>query len=115
MPLLPRPVASISIHAPLTGSDRRGDVYFCRLSISIHAPLTGSDMTVCFLGFVVKISIHAPLTGSDYADDPADSDAPNFNPRSPYGERLKLPHFRAVAVPISIHAPLTGSDTKLSA
>ena len=33
--------------------------------ISIHAPLTGSDRHLLFPGRVLFISIHAPLTGSD--------------------------------------------------
>ena len=63
---------------------------------------------------IPKISIHAPLTGSDVQGFPFDYRHQNFNPRSPYGERLKLPHFRVVAVPISIHAPLTGSDKEVT-
>ena len=35
---------SISIHAPLTGRDIKGDVHNTSLNvISIHAPLTGRD------------------------------------------------------------------------
>ena len=34
----------------------------------------------------------------------------DFNPRSPYGERLSTPDIVRIAYPISIHAPLTGSD-----
>ena len=55
----------ISIHAPLTGSDRRLCVFQTLSVISIHAPLTGSD---CHNGDQFSwydISIHAPLTGSD--------------------------------------------------
>ena len=101
----------ISIHAPLTGSDKRiYDAYklyrnfnprsphrerLCvRLalidlqSISIHAPLTGSDVSHMHNSILKHlISIHAPLTGSDNGGD----------------ENVDL-------YDISIHAPLTGSD-----
>ena len=38
--------------------------------------------------------------------------ARNFNPRSPYGERLGRNYGLDSTKPISIHAPLTGSDVK---
>ena len=78
----------ISIHAPLTGSDkflRKGQN---RERISIHAPLTGSDLSrTVFWRQYQRISIHAPLTGSDAMFLALYFLAPNFNPRSPYGER----------------------------
>ena len=80
----------ISIHAPLTGSDRVNRLGFEIYSISIHAPLTGSDQ----IGDRIKarrlISIHAPLTGSDSPRPPPRREIPDFNPRSPYGERLPI-------------------------
>ena len=110
--------------------------YCCTISanlcISIHAPLTGSDKTPP-TGIVDRmISIHAPLTGSDSSIVICFTSLKNFNPRSPYGERplhgirfhqripfqSTLPLRGAtlagigvvVNVQISIHAPLTGSD-----
>ena len=59
---------SISIHAPLAGSDQRGPDRAHGCSISIHAPLAGSD--IYFNGLIC------------YKGD--------FNPRSPRGERLSL-------------------------
>ena len=101
-------------------------------SISIHAPLTGSDIADIADAVNGTISIHAPLTGSDsfYSFLPV---CPiDFNPRSPYGERLRpgalaapgflfqstlplrgatvLCGFFCLWILISIHAPLTGSD-----
>ena len=83
-----------------------------------------------------EISIHAPRTGSDCAQVTACGIRTNFNPRSPYGERLRdvgrdiidnqfqstLPVRGATGggghcVPwpfISIHAPRTGSDSGIS-
>ena len=103
-------VASISIHAPRTGSDfkaspspampvfqstlpARGATGFFHcgawyIPISIHAPRTGSDKTAQLsaeLGNV--ISIHAPRTGSDSDASLRQAVVPNFNPRSPHGER----------------------------
>ena len=82
---------------------------------------------------VSGISIHAPHTGSDLASIQVSSSTIYFNPRSPYGKRLRTPrlpnHFRLFqsTLPIrgatqkylkrcwvseiSIHAPHTGSDT----
>ena len=56
--------------------------------ISIHAPLTGSDYAEPVEIARPIISIHAPLTGSDRSAAPRQTDLLNFNPRSPYGERL---------------------------
>ena len=102
----------ISIHAPLTGSDQRhkfsnpeknrfqstlplrgatryGLRHKAAILISIHAPLTGSDLLLDFLWHTERhISIHAPLTGSDLLRQSQHSIVADFNPRSPYGERL---------------------------
>ena len=80
---------TISIHAPLAGSDdalgvdakakivfqstlpSRGATEFTKrwetaMSISIHAPLAGSDLVGKLAGPQIRtISIHAPLAGSD--------------------------------------------------
>ena len=81
---------TISIHAPLTGSDRK-----CRGGgkddgISIHAPLTGSDCSRKPSCDGFSISIHAPLTGSDILPAVGKLLKSNFNPRSPYGERPRF-------------------------
>ena len=100
--------------------------------ISIHAPLTGSDRKNYCILQVGGISIHAPLTGSDIQLGSGPGSSYYFNPRSPYGERLNpldgkgcknefqstLPLRGATGhclggcfrLLISIHAPLTGSD-----
>ena len=103
----------ISIHAPLTGSDGYIGLPLMQLpgfqstlplrgatvgasrrtsnaSISIHAPLTGSDSKLRRHYYHTKISIHAPLTGSDEYPYTPPLNVPNFNPRSPYGERRVL-------------------------
>ena len=127
-------VIIISIHAPLVGSDGCGIcLQRCQLDfnprspcgerhtalnqkaialcISIHAPLVGSDFYYFHCSFLLTISIHAPLVGSDrelvewFPPGP-----PDFNPRSPCGERpvQNLPCRRRM--PISIHTPHAGSD-----
>ena len=85
--------------------------------ISIHAPRTGSDPQPRERGITTKgISIHAPRTGSDKSSRIClDIHIPNFNPRSPHGERLTpVARWKSV-IPISIHAPRTGSDGKVCA
>ena len=81
---------------------------------------------------MLQISIHAPLVGSDRVLKLRRGRYPDFNPRSPCGERPRsqaygssLPHFNPRSpcgerhywvthyvngLPISIHAPLAGSD-----
>ena len=84
------PNLCISIHAPRGGSDAKskGGREFVSC-ISIHAPRGGSDHrelhAVVFLG----ISIHAPRGGSDYRRQRGERDFRYFNPRSPWGERLR--------------------------
>ena len=103
--------SSISIHAPLAGSDLwpficcwltefqstlplRGATrrkHFRRWyhhRISIHAPLAGSDQSAGNHEIRETISIHAPLAGSDKRINEKDESLPHFNPRSPCGERL---------------------------
>ena len=73
-------------------------------------PLRGATLSRSITTVVIPISIHAPLTGSDWSDFRASPNRPDFNPRSPYGERpcLRKPYCDGFS--ISIHAPLTGSD-----
>ena len=60
---------------------------WCEKKISIHAPLTGSDRLSHGSKRLPDISIHAPLTGSDVERLCQELGLENFNPRSPYGER----------------------------
>ena len=78
-------------------------------------PLRGATATGLHCATEKAISIHAPLTGSDGPGARASSPLPNFNPRSPYGERHGLQALGLQPCAISIHAPLTGSDLFLSA
>ena len=57
-----------------------------------------------------EISIHAPRVGSDSFPPASGAGTPNFNPRSPCGERQPPMQLRAGSVQISIHAPRVGSD-----
>ena len=108
---IPRPVLSISIHAPRVGSDVLDlssshttslfqstlpvwGATWCWLLqwpyplISIHAPRVGSDHKQRVGEVLIpKISIHAPRVGSDPADCGAYKQDNHFNPRSPCGER----------------------------
>ncbi len=63
----------------------------------------------------LPISIHAPHAGSDISSSYCVPGSPDFNPRSPCGER---PHgcYRGTRLRgISIHAPHAGSDTSIFA
>ena len=123
----------ISIHAPLTGSDPLGpcgptcSFYFnprspygerryrvCKGSraskFQSTLPLRGATSTIWVFPLILSISIHAPLTGSDRLRLASWYHPENFNPRSPYGERLGFGGRAGNTKMISIHAPLTGSD-----
>ncbi len=146
----------ISIHAPRVGSDSfwpaysQNFFYFnprspCgerRASIKklterrifqSTLPVWGATTGYSFKSRWVSISIHAPRVGSDGSLLPHTQHSPNFNPRSPCGERhygrvsaydgeifqSTLPVWGATAdrrhdhpsYAISIHAPRVGSDT----
>ena len=57
--------------------------------ISIHAPRGGSDPGLAGFGLPGAISIHAPRGGSDRTRRTKGHGNRYFNPRSPWGERLK--------------------------
>ena len=128
-------VNSISIHAPLTGSDskfRKCDQAAALFQSTL--PLRGATSIRALTFSSRAISIHAPLTGSDISSPQHTPGGGNFNPRSPYGERLSkiftdfvLVQFQSTLplrgatqhsnaadnqANISIHAPLTGSDCR---
>ena len=79
----------ISIHAPLTGSDTEPQIRRLKLRISIHAPLTGSDVFgLSSIQATDKFQSTLPLRGATGGDPGGISGVGDFNPRSPYGERL---------------------------
>ena len=126
---------SISIHAPLAGSDRPGFSgapgrnHFNPRSpcgerqeevttgspggISIHAPLAGSDRTVAASHGLSLISIHAPLAGSDSTKYLDSSDVPDFNPRSPCGERQREIRWTRCSLGFQSTLPLRGATSLL--
>ena len=137
--IINRPCRMISIHAPLTGSDRYDGLPPVVAVISIHAPLTGSDLRIPSIIQSIKkfqstlplrgatypgfrgdrlelfqstlISIHAPLTGSDSSRPKIPIQPPKFQSTLPLrGATINFHNFTSKNRPISIHAPLTGSD-----
>ena len=101
----------ISIRAPLAGSDFWTAAISRFEWISIRAPLAGSDQTTHLVASHRVISIRAPLAGSDpQARASPDGRCPNFNPRSPCGERPRRSRRTRRRYRISIRAPLAGSD-----
>ena len=125
-------LAYISIHAPLTGSDRAIFRSMDQQMISIHAPLTGSDRNSsgrlhshvyfnprspygerhCGLRVLYVAGYFNPRSpyGERQLREARVQIEGHFNPRSPYGERLGHARVRSRRCAISIHAPLTGSD-----
>ena len=60
--------------------------------------------------YASSISIHAPRGGSDLLRLKRKRISTNFNPRSPWGERLQNTEVTEIPSLISIHAPRGGSD-----
>ncbi len=129
-----RRILTISIHAPLAGSDAVEVRVGAGLGISIHAPLAGSDLlprrswlsvllfqsTLPLRGatcrikntfLCLRISIHAPLAGSDTVQ--GDSATPDraFQSTLPLRGATRLLQNALHPAQISIHAPLAGSDS----
>ena len=86
------PWHKISIHAPRGGSDPLVMAPLKNFTkISIHAPRGGSDWISTVPCGKCRISIHAPRGGSDDKCPGNGNSANDFNPRSPWGERLTMP------------------------
>ena len=82
-------LSQISIHAPLTGSDKYFPYDRLFPWISIHAPLTGSDLFQSLFSAAQRLfQSTLPLRGATIIQSIQKNDEQNFNPRSPYGERL---------------------------
>ena len=82
-------VPTISIHAPLTGSDtQENSPFIAAVLISIHAPLTGSDdFRRDVYEAMEEFQSTLPLRGATYLSGAGGGRGGDFNPRSPYGER----------------------------
>ena len=99
---------------PLRGATRWKNSTTCRLSISIHAPLTGSDYRYAAkIVALQQFQSTLPLRGATPAKPDAEGMVEYFNPRSPYGERRVSGATGGAWFVISIHAPLTGSDDSI--
>ena len=80
-------------------------------TISIHAPLTGSDPEQLRSRHIHKIfQSTLPSQGATSLHSPHFRPWCNFNPRSPHRERRRNRCILQGYRNISIHAPLTGSD-----
>ena len=96
---------------PLRGATTVFWRQYQREHISIHAPLTGSDIVYLMITHDPKLfQSTLPLRGATNTITNRNSPIYNFNPRSPYGERLSSFPPSSLRDGISIHAPLTGSD-----
>ena len=124
---------AISTHAPRTGSDWKPALPRRRRDISTHAPRTGSDFnppdegrwhgpfqptlpargaTLLWLSDNVCPAFQPTLPARGATPAPVELRLghPDFNPRSPHGERHFEAHDAAREADISTHAPRTGSD-----
>ena len=81
--------------------------------ISIHAPRGGSDASFfrsCSAFNLFQSTL--PVGGATIRNLAHNVPIINFNPRSPWGERLDEDDLTAGSLIISIHAPRGGSDHK---
>ena len=76
--------------SPARGATRGGAIPRHPTSISIHAPRAGSDNREKQRKTRYFILIHAPRAGSDLLGSGVSLDSPDFNPRSPRGERRRV-------------------------
>ena len=99
----------ISIHAPRGGSDYTKEYIDRCKEISIHAPRGGSDGFTIAQQLVAKISIHAPRGGSDRIFNAEAWYAIDFNPRSPWGERLRITKWKTCRLSFQSTLPVGGA------
>ena len=121
---------------PIWGATRIHRVHPAQRGISIHAPHMGRDCSTplpCWSVLIFQstrpiwgatgamlgmsnwksnISIHAPHMGRDTHCTPLCATGFYFNPRAPYGARLRLPSSTLLTMLISIHAPHMGRDDR---
>ena len=76
-------------------------------------PLRGATRGRCRRPGGRRFQSTLPLRGATRASKEIRCGRSDFNPRSPYGERLERAILRRMAYEISIHAPLTGSDQNI--
>ena len=105
---LPAPLFQSTL--PVGGATRRRRAAPGRKIFQSTLPVGGATDALCMTGWEIEISIHAPRGGSDRNMKTPSDGNPNFNPRSPWGERPLLIMSAISEIWISIHAPRGGSD-----
>ena len=96
---------------PLRGATWTWQKHPSGWTISIHAPLTGSDRSkLRSNGSLKNFNPRSPYGERPLRPDAQVWDIDNFNPRSPCGGRRVSGATGGAWCVISIHAPLTGSD-----
>ena len=88
LPFRNQSTPAISIHAPRVGSDTKGGIHILNMDLfQSTLPVWGATNPWAMFkrGFI--ISIHAPRVGSDGNMETESTINPDFNPRSPCGER----------------------------
>ena len=111
------PWKGISIHAPRGGSDNNPSRVSLR-SLEFQSTLPVGGATAYYIRLFsasVPFQSTLPVGGATGLPITPKAAHPDFNPRSPWGERLKSRLFIQLAVLISIHAPRGGSDVKIRA
>ena len=86
-------------------------LFWSGVTISIHAPLAGSDAHPLVPPHFLDISIHAPLAGSDVQRKLMRGEVKHFNPRSPCGERLGFRLHSRSSSGFQSTLPLRGATT----
>ena len=103
---------SISIHAPLTGSDVQNDKQVVFLyNFNPRSPHRERHFIMTYVSYHSSISIHAPLTGSDRIPPLLNHHFIEFQSTLPSQGATNEGPLYVRGFRISIHAPLTGSDS----
>jgi len=106
--------ASLSIHAPHTGSDGSSGSYVCALRFQSTLPIRGATYRWGKPNHIRAISIHAPHTGSDRTCPDKNHMLPYFNPRSPYGERHLTQKVLSQLSPFQSTLPIRGATAAVA-
>ena len=108
----PSTVFAISIHAPLTGRDRRrSTTRLFRIYFNPRAPCGARLLAFSRLAlFMLYFNPRAPY-GARLSTGYDTSDGWNFNPRAPYGARLPAPWTKDLVIQFQSTRPLRGATS----
>ena len=91
----------------------RVGICWCVVGFQSTLPVGGATVSACMYGYKRNISIHAPRGGSDHILHGTLIGRINFNPRSPWGERLVVERAAPSEGKFQSTLPVGGATTLL--